>query len=235
MFSVRHTLSLAIIMEGREVEKERGREPITINPMLIIKHTDNYTTSKNAFWIERTTSVEHTHHLRDEQCESNANRCDERRLVLLLRQHEDNKHQLHHENSFDEYTPHKSRIAFKRSSNIQRRRKQAQHHSRHRNATGNLRNKETHEHHAECDSGFEDASRDAEEDPHVDHEREAEDKVDVEVDGDVEAGAGTGRGVDGRGGVGRGAGLDVRYLGADEGEEEEYGRADELADRGYEV
>jgi hypothetical protein len=200
--------------------------------MLGIERASNNARPNTTSRIERSTSIINAHHLRNKQRKSNTHRRNKRSLMFLLRQHKNRKHQLRRQNRLNKHTLHQTRAAGQRRPYIQRCRKQAQNHCTGSDSADDLREEEADgphdgdgadEHHAEGHGRVEEPAGDAEEDPDVDHEGEAEDDGDVEVHGDVEAGGAAG------GGGGGGGGLDVGYLGAGEGEEEEHGCADEFA------
>lgn len=207
--------------------------------MFVVEDTGDDARPEGTRWVQRTTSVVHTDELCNEQRKSNTNGGDEgswltvsntlticrhgeHTFVLLLRQHEDRKHQLRRQNCLDEYTPRQARIRTQRSPNIKGRRKHDADQETRKDTTRNLRDQQQEEahwghglgkQHSKGNRGVEQAARNAEEDPDVDHERETEDERNVLQDLRAETGVGS------CGRVGSAAGLDVRDLRSREREE----------------
>src|SRR4051812_16915941 len=159
--------------------------------MLSIENASHDTRSETSRGIQRSTGVEDPYHFCNEQRKSNTDRCNESSLVLLLRQHENRKHQLSSEDPLDEDPLHQAGVSRKSSAHIKCSGEKPKHHPRRGNTAGNLSDKEENrpgnrhsadENHAECDGGVEKTTGDTEEDPDVDHKGETEDYGNVEVD-----------------------------------------------------
>lgn len=124
--------------------------------------------------------------------------------MFFLCQHENGKDELSREHHFDEETLCKTCSLTQRRSDVEGCREQYTDQVTRKDTTGDLRGEQekstqgthgTAEKHSEGDSGIEQASRNAEEYPYVDHERECKDKGDVEEDNGREARCFTGGGV----------------------------------------
>jgi hypothetical protein len=160
--------------------------------------------------------------------------------VLLLGQHEYSKHQLSRKYRFNEHTPYKRSLRRQSRSNVKRCREHNRDKKRREYRSRKLSNQQQGkphrchrlgQKHGKCNGRIEQATRNAEEDPDVDHEREGKDKRNVLQDLERETGVGARGSVCVRGG----RGTDIGDLGTGEGEEEKHCCTDELADEGYEV
>lgn len=176
--------------------------------MFLLKSQTNNTRTKAPRWVQGTTGKLNANHLSDEERQTNTNRCNERRAMLLLGEHEDGKHQLSRQDRLDEDTLDQGRAPSERGPHVEGLGEEmADNHGREHGAE-HLRDEETDgsgerdgfDHgHGQGHCRVEETAADAEEDPNVDHEREAEAQGDVEKCGNIETSCCT------RGGVFAGA------------------------------
>lgn len=144
--------------------------------------------TKSTRRIERATGEVDSDELGDEKRETDADRGDERALMLLGRKHEDGEDQFGGEEHLDEKTLHDRGATTKRGLDGERAGKHAGDEGGGRHASKKLDDEQqdtsepgqgTDQAHAEGDGGVEQATADAEEDPGIDSQGEAETQSDV--------------------------------------------------------